>query len=235
VHHVVLERWSRGGSFLHARDARAKTLALLGFLVLVAIPRGNFEPLAVVYFLILLAGAAAARLPLYAVLRRAAVVLPFCAAFAVISLLAGEPARALLLVEKSYLSALAVLLVVGTTPMPQLLRGLESLRVPRFLLMVAQFLYRYLFVISEQAQHMRMAGLSRGGLASRQTRFRAAAGALTVLFSRSFERAGRIHRSMLSRGFDGRIPVLAATRFRALDAAFLVSSVGVCALIRSAL
>ena len=31
---------------------------------------------------------------------------------------------------------------------------------PRFLLMVAQFLYRYLFVISEEAQHMRKAAMA---------------------------------------------------------------------------
>ncbi|MBI1787445.1 MAG: hypothetical protein HYR60_07835 [Acidobacteria bacterium] len=234
MHHVVLEQWSRGQSFLHARDARAKIPAVLGFLILVATAPAHFEPLALICFLLLIAGLAAARLPVMAALRRAGVVLPFCAAFAAISFLAGEPRRALSLLEKSYLSALAVLLLVGTTPMPQLLRGLDSLGAPRFLLMVAQFLYRYLFVISEQAQHMRMAGRCRGGLAGRRARFRAAAGALAVLFSRSYERAEKIHRSMLSRGFDGRIPVLAAAGFQALDAAFLAAWLSVCLLLRSA-
>ena len=66
---------------------------------------------------------------------------------------------------KSYLSALAVLLLVSTTPLPVLLRGFEMLGAPRFLLMVAQFLYRYLFVISEEAQHMRKAAMARGATA----------------------------------------------------------------------
>ena len=55
-----------------------------------------------------------------------------------------------------------MLLVVSTTPLPVLLRGLEMTGAPRFLLMVAQFLYRYLFVISEEAQHMSKAAASRG-------------------------------------------------------------------------
>ena len=79
---------------------------------------------------------------------------------------------------KSYLSALAVLLLVSTTPLPVLLRGFEMTGAPRFLLMVAQFLYRYLFVISEEAQHMRKAAMARGatvgGLAGNAARFRAA-------------------------------------------------------------
>ena len=127
---------------------------------------------------------------------------------------------------KSYVSALAVLTVVATTPLPALLRGLELMRAPRFLLMVAQFLYRYLFVISEEAQHMRKAaarGASVGGLASSGTRFRAAAGALAVLFARSYARAGGGSASGHARtGFHGRFQPLTALRFRAADGAFLI-------------
>jgi cobalt/nickel transport system permease protein len=96
---------------------------------------------------------------------------------------------------------------------------------PRFLLMVAQFLYRYLFVISEEAQHMSKAAAARGatvrGLAGNGARFRAAAGALAVLFARSYGRAEEIHRAMLSRGFPGYFRPLSAPRFRGADAVFL--------------
>jgi hypothetical protein len=56
---------------------------------------------------------------------------------------------------------------------------------------------------------------SRGGLS-----FRAAAGALAVLFARSYARAGDIHRAMLARGFSGRFHPLAALRFLPADARF---------------
>jgi cobalt/nickel transport system permease protein len=92
--------------------------------------------------------------------------------------------------------------------------------------MVAQFLYRYLFVISEEAQHMSKAAAARGatvgGLAGNGARFRAAAGALAVLFARSYGRAEDIHRAMLSRSFPGYFRPLIALRFTAIDSAFLI-------------
>jgi cobalt/nickel transport system permease protein len=221
LHHVVLERWSRGSSFLHRRDARAKILALVIFLVAVAISNLKFELLAPCYLTMLVAAAVSARLPVGGALRRAAVVLPFSLTFAGLCWISGEPRRALLLVEKSYLSALAALLLVATTPLPQLLRGLDRLGAPGFLLMVAQFLYRYLFVVTEQAHRMRLAGLCRGGLRRGSRGFRAAAGALGVLFARSYERAECIHRAMVARGFQGHFQLLSTTRFGLADAAFL--------------
>lgn len=226
MQHVVLERWSRGSSFLHRRDARGKIVALLLFLVAIATASRAFEWLALFYLMLLVLAVLSARLPIGGVLRRAAVVLPFSLTFAAISWISGEPRRAVVLVEKSYLSALAALLLVATTPLPQLLRGLEMLGVPGFLLMVAQFLYRYLFVIVEQAHRMRLAGLCRGGLKRGRRSFRAAAGALGVLFARSYERAESIHRAMISRGFQGHFQLLSKARFGPADAAFVCLAAG---------
>jgi cobalt/nickel transport system permease protein len=239
VHHVVLERWSRGRSWVHARDPRAKIAGLLVFLVLVATSQRSFALLSISYLLVLLATACVAGLPVKGVLARAAVVLPFSLVFAFISLLGGEPGRAAALLGKSYLSGLAVVLVVSTTTLPKLLRGLESLGVPRFLLMVSQFLYRYLFVISAEAQHMRAAAVSRGafarGFGGHGSRFRAAAGAVGVLFARSYARAEDIHRSMAARGFQGRFPSLAGVRFGWRDSVFLLAAIILPSAIRLAL
>ena len=225
MHHVVLERWSRGASALHRRDPRAKLAALLVFLVVVATAHRALPALAAALLVLLSAAVVGAGIPLAGALGRAALVLPFTAVFGAACWLAGDPARGLALVLKSYLSALAVLLVVSTTSLPVLLRGLETAGAPRYLLMVAQFLYRYLFVISEEAQHMSKAAASRGatlrGLAAR-ARFCAAAGALAVLFARSYGRAGDIHRAMLARSFPGHFLTLDALRFRRGDAVFLV-------------
>jgi cobalt/nickel transport system permease protein len=224
LHHVVVERWSRGSSPLHRRDARAKITALLVFLVVVATAHRDIATLAALLLALLAAAAWRARLPAGGALARAALVLPFTAVFGAVCWLAGDPARGLALVLKSYLSALAVLLLVATTPLPKLLRGLEGMGAPHFLLMVAQFLYRYLFVISEEAQHMRKAAAARApgwGRAGRGARFRAAAGALAVLFARSYGHAEEIHRAMLARGFGGVFHPLEAPRFGPRDAAFL--------------
>jgi cobalt/nickel transport system permease protein len=229
VHHVVIDRWSRGGSYLHTRDPRAKIVALLVFLIALATTPGNAFFTLGVDLVVLLAGIAAARLPMFNLLLRATSVLPFSLTFALISWLSGDWLRALGLIEKTYLSAAAVLLLAGTTPLPLLVRGIEFFRAPRLLLTVVQFLYRYLFVISEQAQHMRLAAASRSGLGRRsKSRFQAAAGAVAVLFARSYYRSDGIHRAMVARGFQGHFPLGRSLRFRASDAAF---TVGFCSLL----
>lgn len=224
MRHIVLDRWSRGVSPMHRRDPRAKIVALLVFLVVLATAHRALPFLALAFLFILSAAFLWARLPVAGALARAMIVLPFTAVFAFVSWMAGDPERGLALVIKAYLSALAVLLVVATTPLTSLLSALEIAGVPRFLLEVIQFLYRYLFVIFEEARHMADAAASRGA-ASRWAlwsglRFRAAAGALAVLFTRSYERAQNVHRAMLARGYQGRFETLEASRLNPADAAF---------------
>ncbi len=93
------------------------------------------------------------------------------------------------LAAKSLLSLFAVLLVAASTPLPELLVSLEFWRVPKTLLLVVQFLYRYLFLIPAQAAQMRQAALCRGGRNAWGTGWSASAGGLGVLFVRSWERA----------------------------------------------
>ena len=224
MHHIVLDRWSQGDSPLHRVEARAKILTLLVFLIVLATTPANAVLILVTDAALLLAATVLARLPVMAILLRSLVVLPFSLTFALMSWLAGEPMRALGLVEKSYLAAFAALLLAATTPMSSLLGGLAKLGTPRLLVFVAQFLYRYLFVISEQAQHMRLAATCRQGKASarRAFGFRGATGALAVLFARSYGRAEGIYRAMLARGFSGRFSILHQTRFGVRDLGFVL-------------
>ena len=65
--------------------------------------------------------------------------------------------------------------------------------------------------------------------------FQSRAGALGVLFARSWERADGIYRAMLARGFSGRFSPLAPARFGARDFAFLCAAVAASTAIRLAL
>jgi len=223
MHHVLVDHWSQGSSPLHARDPRAKVVVLLIFLVALTTAAPNAFPALVIYAALLVSGILIAGLPLGGLLLRSMGILPFSLTFGLITWLAGDGWRALGLVEKSYLSTVAVLLLVGTTPLPRLLGGLEALGTPRLLVLMAQFLYRYLFVISEQAQHMRLAASCRGGASRtrRHAKFRAAAaGAIAVLFARSYYRAEGVHRALMSRAFSGRFVLLNPLRFGWMDACF---------------
>ena len=194
-------------------------VALLAFLVAVATTPPTAWPAMIGYGVLAAVAVAAAGLPLGAVLLRAAVVLPLAGTFAVISAISGDATRAWALLGKSYLSAVAVLVVAGSTPLPRLLRGLEAMGTPRLLVLVVLFIHRYLFVISEQVQHMRMAAACRGRFSRG-----AAAGALSVLFARSYGRAEAIHRAMLARGFTGSFPLTTPPAARAADWAFLAAA-----------
>jgi cobalt/nickel transport system permease protein len=130
------------------------------------------------------------------------------------------------------------LILVSSTPLPQLLAGLERMGAPRYLLMVAQFLYRYLFVISEEAQHMRAAlqaksGSLRNRLWNRE-KFGAPAGVLSVLFARSYAHAEGVHQAMLARGFQGRFLTLSGRSFAKADALFVVVALAIIAGARAA-
>lgn len=235
MHHVVVERWSRGASPLHARDARVKLGALVAFLIAISTTPDRAQLAFAAYAAVVAAAMVASRLPLAGLVRRAALVLPFSATFALITWWSGEPARALALAEKSFLSGLAALLLIATTPLTQLLAGLETLGAPRILILVVQFLYRYLFVISEQAQHMRLAARSRHSAgAPQRRRFMASAGAIGVLFARSWERADGIYRAMLARGFSGSFAPSVRPHLHAADVVFLAAALVVCTGIRLA-
>ena len=222
MHHVILERWSRTQSVIHNRDARIKLLAAVLFLIVVATTPPQRYLCFGTYSAALLVATLTARLPLLGLLERAALVLPFSLVFGMTTWLIGDHARAIGLSEKSYLSAWTGLWLAGTTPLPRLLKAADWFGVPRLLILTIQFLYRYLFVLSEQGQHMRLAATCRAGSqGAAKSLWRAAAGALAVLFARSYQRADGIHRAMLSRGFTGTFPAVALGHFTMADAAFL--------------
>ena len=226
MHHVLLERWSRSESLIHSRDARIKLFTALIFLIVVATtPPFNWICFAT-YACALVLATWTANLPLTGLLTRAALVLPFCLIFGLTTWLFGDHSRAIGIVEKAYLSAWTALWLAGTTPLPLLLKAAEWFGVPRLLILVIQFLYRYLFVLSEQGQHMRLAAACRAGTrGATRSLFGAAAGALAVLFARSYQRADGIHRAMQSRGFTGAFPAVALGRMTPADAAFFALAI----------
>ena len=233
MHHLVIDRWSRGSSPLHQRDPRAKLAALLVFLIVLSTTPPGAQAAFAAYAALLIATASLARLPIRGLTGRAALVLPFSATFALLTWWSGDSLRALALAEKSFLSGMAALLLVGTTPLTGWTAALESWRVPRMLILVIQFVYRYLFVIAEQAQRMRWAALCRGsGMGSKTGRFRSAAGLVGVLFARSWQRADGIYHAMLARGFHGRFVPAAPAPFGASDALFFSACLAGCLAIR---
>jgi cobalt/nickel transport system permease protein len=190
----VFDQWSRGNSAIHRLDPRLKVIACFLLLILTSLWSTAWcvFPIAVLI-------AAAARIPLLGLARRAALVLPFTLIFAAVTALIGDYPRAAALLWRSYLSALWVSLLMATTPLEAVLETAARFGVPRLLVEVTHFTWRYLGVIGAQAWRLKTAALTRGGERS----FDISAASLAVLFASSYARAERIHRAMLSRGATG--------------------------------
>ena len=104
-----------------------------------------------------------------------------------------------------------------------MLRGLDALRVPRAFTLIAAFMYRYLFVIAEEAQRhadgAELRGRTPRGTPCRPLRSdvprRRCSCAPTVAASASTRRCSRA-------ASRARCPTLEPLRFRAADTAFVV-------------
>jgi cobalt/nickel transport system permease protein len=130
---------------------------------------------------------------------------------------------------KSWVSVQAALLLSFTTPFPDLVEALRRLRVPRLLVAIIGFMYRYLAVLSGEAGRLNRARLSRSavvaGRGGGSLRWRAGVvgGMAGSLFIRSYERSERVYAAMQARGFDGEFRSMGGRTLTATDwTAFVV-------------
>jgi cobalt/nickel transport system permease protein len=211
-----------GDSFLHRLPPEVKIAATVAFvLAVVATPARAWWAFAI-DGLVLLAAAAVARLPARLVLGRLRIELPFLA-FALFMPVVGVSPRVDVLgvslsepglwaawniIVKGTLGVLAAIVLAGTTPVSELLTGLDRLRVPRVFTAIAGFMIRYLDVIAGEAARMRIARLSRGDDPRWLWQARAVTATAGTLFVRSYERGERVHLAMCSRGYEGGMPRL---------------------------
>ena len=112
---------------------------------------------------------------------------------------------------KSWASVTAAVVLTSTTPALRLLAALRALKIPQILVVVVMLMYRYLFVLVDEAERMlrsraaRSAGVGRGSGGSVVWRARTAGGMAGSLFIRTMDRTERIYMAMLARGYDGTI------------------------------
>ncbi len=110
---------------------------------------------------------------------------------------------------KSWISVQAALLLAFTTPFHELVDGLRQLRLPRVMVAIISFTYRYLAVLVSEGGRMTRARAARSavvdgrGGGSWLWRARVTGALVGSLFLRSYERSERIYAAMQARGFEG--------------------------------
>ena len=179
-------------------------------------------PAFIAFFLLLLVAARVSKIPLPLLFKRALIEIPFIF-FAILmpffgtgekfeiagielyreGLLAGTS-----IVVKGTLGVLAAVILSTTTTAREILRGLERLKLPAVMVQIASFMLRYVNVISDEMERMKVARESRGFVATGIKHWKVLATSAAALFIRSYERGERVHLAMLSRGFDGNLPSL---------------------------
>ena len=115
------------------------------------------------------------------------------------------------------------MVLTSTTSFPDVIAGLEAMRMPRMLVLIASLMYRYLYVIVEDVGRMRSALAARAYRPRHALQASAIGKVASALFLRTYERGERVHLAMLARGYRGRMPRLAPLELQARDAVVLTT------------
>ncbi len=240
--HDFVDKYSRLDSPVHERDARAKTLALFAIVIICVTTPPTAWFAFCVYAAMVLIIAAASRVPFRHLASRAMIVMPFILVVAIFVpfMNAKGPAvhwgwltvsRNGLLVLwnvtiKSLIAVSCMILLTSTTRFPDLMRGFERLHVPSFFTTVSSFMYRYVFIIVDEAERMKRARDSRNYRGRWIWHATVVGHLVAALFLRSQERAERVYNAMCARGFDGTYPRYKDRKMAVADYSFVVLTIG---------
>lgn len=134
--------------------------------------------------------------------------------------IAGGWISFLSIILKFILTISSALLLIATTSFPGVCYALQRLGMPEIFTSQLLFLYRYIFVLMEEAMKiLRARDLRSFGKKGRG--LRVFINLISVLFLRTMERAERIYKAMLARGFNGKISSIKKYSLTAADICFL--------------
>ncbi len=100
-----------------------------------------------------------------------------------------------------------VMVLCQTTPTQQLLAALSWARVPHTWIEIATLMYRYLYILLEQAASVVSAQRVRLGYRGLRRSFQSLGSLAGVVILRSLDQAERSHEAMMARGYRGRLPL----------------------------
>lgn len=234
MHFDAFDRYHEKESFIHHLDPRVKVVITVIFIISnVLLPDGAWLAFGMAW-LLLLAANGHSRLGLGYTLKRSLIALPF--ALIAITVLFSIPGKSLYefqllmwkltitdagllrfesILIRSWLSVQMAILLVAVTRFPDLIHALEHLKVPAILTTIISFLYRYLFVLTDEVFRLIRARESRSAAATGARsgggvlwRARVAGNMAGQLFLRSYERSDRIYNAMTARGYSGHLYTL---------------------------
>lgn len=259
MHVHFLDPYRERSSPIHQLDPRVKLVLVLAFILTAALTPVGAWPVYILLFALLISVEILSELGVLYVLKRAVLAFPFVlAAFPVIFTMPGESLFSLpvgpwvlhaslpgierfaSIALKSWISVQAGILLAASTSFPDLLLAMRAVRIPRLLVSIFGLMWRYLFVLVDEAMRLMRARAARSGIASQPGlkaggslvwRARVAGGMAGSLFLRAFERSDRIYMAMLARGYDGEVRSMPLPALRPWHVLALVLVLGLLALL----
>jgi len=233
MHIHFLDPYRAGRSPIHHLDPRIKLVLALAFILVTSLTPVGVWPVYVLLFAIALSVEMLSELGVGYVLKRAALAFPFVLAAAPLIFTGGGPPlaswpigsgtltlsqpgveRFLSIAIKSWISVQMAIVLAASTPFPALLMAMRAIRLPRLLVAIFGLMWRYLFVLADEALRLMRARAARSGALERPGlkpgrslawRARVTGGMAGSLFVRAFERGDRIYAAMAARGYDGEV------------------------------
>ena len=182
MHIHFLDSYRPRPSLIHALDPRVKFVLAVAFILAVALTPIGAWPAYVLLAAISLSVVILSELGVAFVLKRAALALPFVLAAApVLATAAGAPvthvalggwtiaisdagiARFASILLKSGLSVQMAIVLAASTPFPHLLLAMRAVRIPRLIVAIFGLMWRYLFVLVDEALRLLRARAARSG------------------------------------------------------------------------
>ena len=127
------------------------------------------------------------------------------------------------LLAKASLGLLTAIILGATTEVADVLRGFDSLRVPRLVTAILGFMVRYIDVVVGDFTRMRLALAARGHEGSGITQWGPYGRAMGTMFIRTYERGERVYLAMESRGYAGEMPP--SSRVKATTRAWVIAGI----------
>jgi cobalt/nickel transport system permease protein len=201
--HEVLEHHHQADSCIHRLPAGMKFAAALAVaMATFALRLPQSWPGFAVLAGFLAVATAAGRIPWRFLAKRLLLLEPFVMGVAAMTLArpTGWPIFVLIL-ARSNLCLWAMVLLSATTRFSSLLKVLRYIRLPAILVAVLALMYRYLFILIDEAGRMDRARASRTFRGGRARTWKSSAAIVGQLFLRSSRRAESVYGAMCSRGW----------------------------------
>uniref|UniRef100_A0A7C4UCH4 Cobalt ECF transporter T component CbiQ n=1 Tax=candidate division WOR-3 bacterium TaxID=2052148 RepID=A0A7C4UCH4_UNCW3 len=234
MRHSFIDKYSDRKSFIHSLDPRTKLICFIFFIVVViTTPSNSFLNFAIYFSLVFLL-ILISKVPLSYVFGRGTILISFLLIILLTNIFLGKKGLILLtnIFIKSFISILLLVEISSTTNFTILLKGLQKMKTPDIFIQILSFMYRYLFVIIDEMERLRLGWDTRYFGKRFFLQIKTFANIIGILFIRSYERGERIYTSMLSRGFDGEIRNLNEIKFSFRDYLFFIIFIPLCIILR---